>query len=147
VDFSTAVIWGLYALGCNPIVHAKLNAEARAFHTDTPSMDELNEMTYLDHFTREVLRLYAPVSQTDRVAKEDTVVRVGEPYVDRHGVTRHEIKCVVYRVAYLIELTRCHGNTKAAKGRRSPHPDSLHTQIEIVVGRGRGRVQVSVIHW
>ncbi|KAF8257777.1 cytochrome P450 [Lactarius quietus] len=58
---STSVTWGLYALGCNPTVHAKLNAEARAFHTDTPSMDELNEMKYLDYFTREVLRLYAPV--------------------------------------------------------------------------------------
>ena len=93
--FSTAVTWGLYALGCNPTVHAKLNAEARAFHTDTPSMDELNGMTYLDYFTREVLRLYAPVSQTERVAKEDTVVRVSAPFVDRHGIRRQEIKCVV----------------------------------------------------
>jgi len=89
---STSVTWGLYALGCNPKVHAKLNAEARAFHTDTPTMDELNEMTYLDYFTREVLRLYAPVTQTDRVAREDTVVPVGEPYVDRHGVKRNEIR-------------------------------------------------------
>ncbi|KAF8270046.1 cytochrome P450 [Lactarius quietus] len=89
---STSVTWGLYALGCNPTVHAKLNAEARAFHTDTPTMDELNEMTYLDYFTREVLRLYAPVSQTERVTREDTVVPVGEPYVDRHGVKRNEIR-------------------------------------------------------
>jgi cytochrome P450 len=89
---SAAVTWGLYALGCNPKVHAKLNTEARAFHKDTPSMDELNEMTYLDYFTREVLRIYAPVSQSDRVAKEDTVVPVDEPYVDRHGIKRHEIR-------------------------------------------------------
>ncbi|KAF8270004.1 cytochrome P450 [Lactarius quietus] len=89
---SSSVTWGLYALGCNPTVHAKLNAEARAFHTDTPSMDELIEMKYLDYFTREVLRLYAPVPQTDRVASKDTVVRVGEPYVDRHGVKRNEIR-------------------------------------------------------
>jgi cytochrome P450 len=89
---STSVAWGLYALGCHPAVHAKLNAEARAFHTDTPSMDELNGMTYLDFFTREVLRLYAPVSQTDRVAKEDTAVRLSEPFVDRHGITRQEIR-------------------------------------------------------
>jgi cytochrome P450 len=95
VVFSTSVAWGLYALGCHPAVHAKLNAEARAFHTDTPSMDELNGMTYLDFFTREVLRLYAPVSQTDRVAKEDTAVRLSEPFVDRHGITRQEIRCVV----------------------------------------------------
>ncbi|KAI9463998.1 cytochrome P450 [Lactarius psammicola] len=89
---STSLAWGLYALGCNPTVHAKLKAEARAFYTDTPSMDELNGMTYLDYFTREVLRLYAPVSQSDRVAKEDTVVRLSEPFVDRHGVKRHEFR-------------------------------------------------------
>ena len=117
MNFSTAVIWGLYALGCNPTVHAKLNAEARAFHTDTPSMDELNEMTYLDQFIREVLRLYAPVSQTDRVAKEDAVVRVGEPYVDRHGVTRHEIKCVVVhqsRIHRAYKVSRKHEGCKRA---------------------------------
>jgi len=90
--FSASITWGLYALGCNPTVHAKLNAEARAFHTDTPSMDELNKMKYLDYFTREVLRLYPPVPETDRVAREDTVVPVGEPYVDRHGVKRNELR-------------------------------------------------------
>ena len=93
--FSTSVVWGLYALCRNPGVHAKLNAEARGFYTDTPTMDELNEMTYLDYFTREVLRLYAPVTQTERVANKDTVVPVSEPYVDRHGVKKHEIRCVV----------------------------------------------------
>ncbi|KAI0252854.1 cytochrome P450 [Lactifluus subvellereus] len=86
---STAAAWALYALGSHPAVHAKLNVEARAFYTDTPSMDELNGMTYLDYVTREVLRLYAPVSQTDRFAKEDTVVPLSEPFIDRHGVKRH----------------------------------------------------------
>ena len=94
-SFSTSVGWGLYALGSNPGVHDKLNAEARAFYTDTPSMEELNEMTYLDYFTREVLRLYAPVSQTERVAQEDIAVPVSRPYVDRHGIQRNEIRCVV----------------------------------------------------
>ena len=80
-------------------------------------MDELNEMTYLDQFIREVLRLYAPVSQTDRVAKEDAVVRVGEPYVDRHGVTRHEIKCVVVhqsRIHRAYKVSRKHEGCKRA---------------------------------
>lgn len=58
-------------------------------------MEELNEMTYLDYFTREVLRLYAPVSQTERVAQEDIVVPVSRPFVDRHGTKRNEIRCVV----------------------------------------------------
>jgi hypothetical protein len=45
--FSVAVAWAIYALRNHPAVHAKLNTEARAFHTDTPTMDELNGMTYL----------------------------------------------------------------------------------------------------
>lgn len=89
---STAVAWGIYALGCHPTVHAKLKAEARAFYTDTPSMDDLNGMTYLDYFTREVLRLHSPVPQTERVAMEDTAVRLSEPFVDRHGVKRQELR-------------------------------------------------------
>jgi hypothetical protein len=112
---SAAVTWGLYALGCNPKVHAKLNTEARAFHKDTPSMDELNEMTYLDYFTREVLRIYAPVSQSDRVAKEDTVVPVDEPYVDRHGIKRHEIRWVYYFGSHVLSLQ---GGTQTRRFRK-----------------------------
>jgi len=91
---STAAAWALYALACNPAACAKLNAEARAFYTDAPSMDELNGMTYLDYVTREALRLHAPVSNTDRVAKCDVVVPLSEPFVDRHGVKRHEFRRV-----------------------------------------------------
>jgi hypothetical protein len=57
-------------------------------------MDELNGMTYLDYVTREVLRLHAPVSNTDRVAREDVVVPLSEPVIDRHGVKRHEFRQV-----------------------------------------------------
>jgi cytochrome P450 len=90
--FSTAAVWALYALACDPVVHAKLAAEARTFYTGTPSMDELNGMRYLDYVTREVLRLHAPVSNTDRIAMEDTVVPLSEPFIDRHGVKRHEFR-------------------------------------------------------
>lgn len=95
VVLSTALAWALYALSCNPAAHAKLNAETRAFYTDIPSMDELDGMTYLDYVTREVLRLHAPATQTDRVAKKDTVVPLSEPFIDRHGVKRHELRQVV----------------------------------------------------
>ena len=91
---STALAWALYALACHPAACAKLNAEARAFYTDAPSMDELNGMTYLDYVTREVLRLHAPVTNTDRVAKRDLVIPLSEPFIDRHGVKRHEFRRV-----------------------------------------------------
>ncbi|KAI0258648.1 cytochrome P450 [Gloeopeniophorella convolvens] len=89
---STAVVWALVALGSNPEVHTKLKVEARAFYTDSPTMDELNGMTYLDYVTRETLRLHAPVSQTERVAREDTVVPLAQPFIDVHGVERREFR-------------------------------------------------------
>ena len=58
-------------------------------------MDELNGMTYLDHVIREVLRLHAPVTNTDRVAKEDVTIPLGVPFIDRHGVKRHEFRQVI----------------------------------------------------
>jgi hypothetical protein len=94
IVFSTALAWALYTLACHPAAAAKLKAEARAFHTDAPSMDELNGMTYLDYVIREVLRLHSPASNTDRVATCHSVVPLSEPFVDRHGVKRHELRRV-----------------------------------------------------
>jgi hypothetical protein len=91
---SVAVAWALYALGCDPVARTKLTAEARAFYTDTPSMDELNGMTYLDYVTRETLRLHTPVSNIARSPTKDTVVPLSEPFIDRHGVKRHEFRQV-----------------------------------------------------
>jgi cytochrome P450 len=92
VALSTAVVWALYALGYHPVVCAKLKAEARAFHTDAPSMDELNGMTYLDYVIREVLRLHAPVPFSTRTAKTDVVVPLSQPFTDRCGAKRHEFR-------------------------------------------------------
>jgi hypothetical protein len=85
-------------------------------------MDELNGMTYLDYVTREVLRLHAPVSGTDRVAKEDTAVPLSEPFIDRHGVKRHEFRQVFSSVSRALVLLI--DTQKGAKGRRIHYSDS-----------------------
>ena len=93
---STAAAWALYALACHLAACAKLNGEACAFYTNAPSMDKLNRMTYpyLDYVTREALHRHAPVSNTDRVTKCDVVVLSSEPFINRHGVKRHEFRQV-----------------------------------------------------
>jgi len=58
-------------------------------------MDELNGMTYLDYVTRETLRLHAPAPNTVRTPTKDTVVPLSEPFIDRHGVRRHELRQVI----------------------------------------------------
>jgi hypothetical protein len=58
-------------------------------------MDELNGMTYLDYVTREALRLHSPVQNTVRAPTKDTVIPLSEPFIDRHGVKRHELRQVI----------------------------------------------------
>lgn len=82
---SNATAWCLYALAGAPDVQARLREELLAWPTDNPTMDELNELPYLDMVVRETMRLHAPVAATIRVAAKDEVVPLGKPYTDRHG--------------------------------------------------------------
>ncbi|KAI0032675.1 cytochrome P450 [Vararia minispora EC-137] len=89
---TTAVSWTLFALACHTSVQAQLRVELLNFPTDTPTMDELNALPMLDRVTREVLRLYAPVSMVSRAVTEDTVIPFGKPFTDKHGVARTELR-------------------------------------------------------
>lgn len=54
-------------------------------------MEELNNLEYLDHFTREVLRLHSPIGFSIRVAMKDDMLPLKHPYTDRNGKLCHEI--------------------------------------------------------
>ncbi|KAF7288855.1 Cytochrome P450 [Mycena chlorophos] len=60
-------------------------AELLSVPTDTPTMDELNALPYLECFVREASRLYAPVLGTGRNAVKDDVVPLGTPITDTKG--------------------------------------------------------------
>ncbi|OSD05893.1 cytochrome P450 [Trametes coccinea BRFM310] len=89
---STAAAWCLFALTQHPEMQQKLRDELLAVPTDSPTMDDLAALPYLDRVVRETLRLYAPVTWTLRSADVDDVIPVSEPYVDRYGQVRHEIR-------------------------------------------------------
>jgi len=91
---STALAWTLFALSCHPAVQTTLRAELRTVLTDMPTMDQLNALPYLEGVVREALRLYAPVSSTQRVAMHDTVIPLQKPFKDIHGVMQSSIRCV-----------------------------------------------------
>ena len=63
----------------------KLREELLAVPTDTPTMEELNALPYLDLIVRETLRLHAPVTITSRMAVEDDVLPLATPLTDKHG--------------------------------------------------------------
>ena len=89
---STATMWCLYALSQAPEIQTKLRDELHTLETETPTMDELNSLPYLDAVVRETLRVHAPVPTTIRVAMKDDVIPVSEPFVDRYGQVQDSIK-------------------------------------------------------
>ncbi|KAF7358749.1 Cytochrome P450 [Mycena sanguinolenta] len=82
---STATTWALYALALHPEVQATLRAELQTMGTDSPSLDALNSLQYLDKVVREVMRIHSPVVFTNRMAMRDDVIPLGTPYTDTRG--------------------------------------------------------------
>ncbi|KAH7910527.1 cytochrome P450, partial [Hygrophoropsis aurantiaca] len=89
---STAMTWTLFALTQHPEVQAKLRQELLTVESETPSMDELLALPYLDGVVREALRVHPPVPGTIRVAMKDDVIPLDTPVTDKNGRVLTEIK-------------------------------------------------------
>jgi len=74
-DTSTAMLaWALYLLGNHAHAIAKASIEANQVLGSTnqpPSIDQMNNLTYLDKVIKETLRLYPPIHVGNRIAIED----------------------------------------------------------------------------
>ncbi|KAJ7609773.1 cytochrome P450 [Mycena polygramma] len=91
VTTSTAVTWTLFALTQNTAAQSKLRAELLSLDTETPSMDQLNELKYLDCVVREGLRVHGPVPHNMREAACDDVLPLKTPWTDAHGVVHESV--------------------------------------------------------
>lgn len=89
---SSAVTWALWALAADQECQAKLREDLLSVSSDTPTMDELNGLVYLDHVVRETMRIHAPVPATIRIATQDDVIPTDHEWTDRHGVRRKEVR-------------------------------------------------------
>jgi cytochrome P450 len=89
---STATTWALHELSVAPEIQTKLREELLSVDTETPSMDELSALPYLDAAVREILRLHAPIGETIRVAMKDDVLPLDKPFMDKHGVVHDGIR-------------------------------------------------------
>ena len=85
--------WTLFALSYQPTVQATLRAELRTCPTDSPTMEQLNSLPYLEGVVRESLRLYSPVGFTERIAGHDTVIPLQKPFTDNSGVLQNTVRC------------------------------------------------------
>ncbi|KAK7036230.1 cytochrome P450 [Favolaschia claudopus] len=88
---STATTWALYALALHPEVQKTLRAELQTMGTDSPSLEALNSLPYLDQVVREVMRVHSPVVFTSRMAMCDDVLPLETPYTDTRGVEHRDI--------------------------------------------------------
>ncbi|KAJ7500556.1 cytochrome P450 [Mycena galericulata] len=86
---STALTWALFSLTQNVAAQTRLREELLSVSTDKPTMDELNELKYLDCVVRETFRVHAPATVSARIAVQDDIIPFGTPYTDTHG-TVHE---------------------------------------------------------
>jgi cytochrome P450 len=84
--------WALHELSLAPDIQTKLREEVMSVDTETPSMDELSALPYLDAVVKETLRLHPPIGDTVRVATKDDVLPLEKPLTDKHGVIRDGIR-------------------------------------------------------
>ncbi|KZP28280.1 cytochrome P450 [Athelia psychrophila] len=89
---SSATTWALFALAQYPEIQTKLRDECLTMSTDTPSMEQLDSLTYLDWVVRETMRVYPPVPGSMRVAMKDDVIPLEEPFTDAHGIQHHSFR-------------------------------------------------------
>ncbi|EIW62554.1 cytochrome P450 [Trametes versicolor FP-101664 SS1] len=89
---STSSTWALCALSKNPALQKKLREELFTVQSDTPTMEELSALPYLDAVVTETLRLYTPATMSFRVASKDSVIPLSEPFTDCHGKVHNELR-------------------------------------------------------
>ncbi|KAJ7835121.1 cytochrome P450 [Mycena olivaceomarginata] len=82
---SSAISWALHELSMHQAVQTKLREELLALATDTPTLEELNSLPFLESVIRETLRIHPPVSHVVRMATADDVLPLGTPCLDIHG--------------------------------------------------------------
>jgi cytochrome P450 len=81
----------LISLAAHPKIQKKLRNELLSLNTDSPTMEELNSLTYLDRIVREVLRFHSIIPFQERLAVQDDIIPVETPYMDRYGKIRDHI--------------------------------------------------------
>ncbi|KAJ7640464.1 cytochrome P450 [Mycena polygramma] len=89
---STGTTWALFALTQNMAAQKRLREELLTVTTDNPTMDQLNELSYLDCIVRETLRIHCPVPSTMREATQDDVVPLATPFTDIYGTVHETLK-------------------------------------------------------
>lgn len=71
---SAGIAWCLHCLSNNVEAQERLREEIRQLGTDSPDVEQIKSLKYLDYVVREGLRLYPPIPSTSRVAMKDDII-------------------------------------------------------------------------
>ncbi|KAL0573184.1 hypothetical protein V5O48_008777 [Marasmius crinis-equi] len=105
---STSTTFALYLISMNPEIQSKLRREVSSLPTDSPPMDQLNSLPYLDAVIRESLRVLTPVQSTVRKAMKDDIIPVEQPFLDRYGRQHHFVEYAQLRANFANEVKKGH---------------------------------------
>lgn len=104
--------------------------------TDSPTMDEINSLPYLDGVIREVMRLHAPVAQSERIAVRDCVVPLGgSGSRDKNGAVMDRLRWVKSQRSRLqlsaVEFTKiANWYWQVARRRHRQASNTCYKQVE-----------------
>ncbi|EPT02364.1 hypothetical protein FOMPIDRAFT_141460 [Fomitopsis schrenkii] len=82
---SNVTAWALYSLSIEQHVQMRLREECLTIPTDYPTMDDLNDLPYLDSVVRETLRLHPPLNSSMWEATKTDIIPLNKPYIDVYG--------------------------------------------------------------
>jgi cytochrome P450 len=121
---STSTTWALFSLTQKPDVQQKLREELLQISTESPSMEDLMSLPYLDAVVREALRLHSPVSNLIKVAMKDDLVPLDTPFTDKNGNTQYTIRYVSIRSQTTVHASLV--NFRVSKG------DSIYIPVRAI---------------
>ncbi|KAF9457218.1 cytochrome P450 [Collybia nuda] len=83
---SISLTWTLIELARNPEKQDRLRQELDQFSGTDPTWEQLGSgLPYLDAVAHEILRIHPPVSETQRIAREDDVIPLTTPIMTSTG--------------------------------------------------------------
>ncbi|KAJ7609506.1 cytochrome P450 [Roridomyces roridus] len=98
---SSAIAWALHELTVHPEMQIKLRDEVLKVSSETPTMDEVNSLHYLECFVRETMRLHAPAVFTTRMAMKDDLLPLSSPYTDRRGNAHESLRIPAGQIIHI----------------------------------------------
>ncbi|KAF7288947.1 hypothetical protein MIND_01411100 [Mycena indigotica] len=98
---AAATAWALHLLSRHQSIQDQLRAEVTATATDSPTLDELNRLPFLEKVVRETLRLHAPALFMQRTAMTDDVLPLERPVVDAAGAEHWSLPIVKGQTVHL----------------------------------------------